>query len=179
MAACLLLAGCQGSLTTHPAAGPEITGTYEGVKFYPTSLVRETSETTVVIKDGRIVAASSKDKDYDTTTYCHPVTTVRFIVAADFSHPLIMKFKPGLLEAYTFNPTLSDGMLTGLNSVSTPDAGKTFNNIATGIGSLVGGLKPAMVGSGTASVAGELACTDGAVVIDRKVQLPANQLKGF
>ncbi len=169
--ACLCTAACQGSLTTHPAKDAELDGTYDGVKFYPTSLVKEYSETTVVIRDGRVVASSSKDRQSDTALYCRPVKNARYIVAADFRHPLIMKFKPGLLESYTFNPTLTDGMLTGLNNVATPDAGKTFNNIATGIGAVVPKL-PFASTQGSASAPGELACTDGAVVTDRTAELP-------
>ncbi len=168
--ACLCTPGCQGSLTTHPANEAERGGTYEGVKFYPTTLVREYSETTLVIKNDRIVASSLPNH---TTPSCTPVKSARLIVAADFSKPLIVKFQPGLLEAYTFNPTLTDGMLTGLNSASTPDAGKTFNNIATGIGTLAS-LAPRVATEADKGrpEQGELACSDGNVVTDRVPELP-------
>ena len=144
------------------------------MKFYPTGLVKEYSETTLVIKDGRIVASSLPSH---TVASCTPVRSARLIVASDFSHPLIIKFTPGLLEAYTFNPTLTDGMLTGLNSVSTPDAGKTFNNIVTGLGALSGGLAHAAVVQPGKSQAGELACSDGSVATKREPE-PMNEQAG-
>jgi hypothetical protein len=51
---------------------------------------------------------------------------------ADSEHPYRLHYDHGFLETYTFGATLtSDGILTVINTVSTPDQGKTVQNIAS------------------------------------------------
>ncbi len=62
---------------------------------------------------------------------CGPVLTRKLISVADAEHPYRLYYKHGLLEACTFGATLmSDGILTAVNTVSTPEQGKTLQNLA-------------------------------------------------
>jgi hypothetical protein len=54
------------------------------------------------------------------------------ISIADFQHPYRLRYEHGFLEAYTFSANLSsDGILTSINTVSTPDQGKTLQNLTS------------------------------------------------
>lgn len=122
----LIIMGCSGHLRTHPASPEEINGKYEGVKHYQQTLLEEISETTILIDKDSGIIIGSKEKNT-----CTPVETKKLIIGADFTKPLITEFDPGFLESYTFNATLSEGMLNSVNTTSTPDQGKTFSNLAS------------------------------------------------
>jgi hypothetical protein len=63
---------------------------------------------------------------------CTPVFTQKIVSIADWEHPYRLHYHHGFLESYTFAATLtSDGILIGINTVSTPDQGKTFQNLAS------------------------------------------------
>ena len=71
---------------------------------------------------------------------CNPVLIRKLISVADTQHPYRLHYEHGLLEAYTFGATLtSDGILTTVNTASTPDQGKTLQNLA-GAASTAAGL---------------------------------------
>lgn len=75
---------------------------------------------------------------------CNPVLTRKLISVADAQHPYRLHYEHGLLEAYTFGATLSsDGILTVINTVSTPEQGKTLQNLAGAAASVMGPLKAA------------------------------------
>jgi hypothetical protein len=160
-----LLAGCQGQLLIHPASPTEQTGTYSGVKFYPTTLMAEVSETTAAIVAGKVVGNS-----VGSPTFCRPVKTRKLIVEADFTRPLIATYKPGLFEAYSFNPAMNDGMLSAIGVTSTPDQGKTIANLAGALGSVAALARTET--KDTDVPADMTACTDGAIVIERIPILP-------
>ena len=51
---------------------------------------------------------------------------------ADTDHPIQLKYTPGLLEASEFGATLNgDGVLLEVNNKSTPDQGKTIENLTS------------------------------------------------
>jgi len=71
---------------------------------------------------------------------CKPVVTRKVVTIADANHPYLLHYKHGLFEAYSFSATLnSDGILTAINTQSTPDQGKTLQNLA-GAASTAGNL---------------------------------------
>jgi hypothetical protein len=153
----------------------ERNGDYEGVKFYPTTLMQEVSRTTVLLDKGRIIATSANPPGSD--KYCESVVSSKAFVGADFSRPMIVSYKPGFLEAYTFNPTISDGVLGGLSVSSTPDQGKTIANLAAAAAS-VAAISAVATRDDHPSAKppkpphGFFACTDGIVVVSRTPLLP-------
>jgi hypothetical protein len=172
--AAVSLSGCQGTLMTKPATESERAGAYEGIKFYPTTLMQEVSQTTVLIdKNGKIIATAANSPG--SGKYCQSVVSSKAIVAADFSRPMIVYYKPGLLEAYTFNPTITDGMLGALSVASAPDQGKTIASLASAAGALAPLLEHKSESKPTPPAkppTGVFACTDGIVVISRTPLLP-------
>jgi len=63
---------------------------------------------------------------------CDHVVTRKIVSIADWEHPYRLHYKRAFLEAYTFAATLNgDGVLLSINTVSTPDQGKTFQNLAS------------------------------------------------
>jgi hypothetical protein len=153
-----ICAGCSGAVYTNNNVSFDNKGNLEGVVFYPPALFKEISATTVALnKDGKIIGRAS-----DNT--CEPVRSEKIITAPDYSQPRRIWYHHGLLETYTFGVTLdAAGDLTAVNSQSTPDQGKTFQNIASGFASIApaAGLAGAQPGAPTA-------CTDGPIIIGRQ-----------
>jgi hypothetical protein len=66
------------------------------------------------------------------TDLCSPVLTRKLITLVDWQHPYRLHYEHGLLETYTFGATMTaDGILTTINTQSTPDQGKTIQNLAS------------------------------------------------
>lgn len=155
----ILLQGCTGTVYTNNKTGFDDKGNMEGVIFYPPALFKEISETTIALnKDGKIVGHASDNS-------CEPVRTEKIITGPDYSQPRRIAYHHGLLETYTFGVTLdAAGDLTAINTQSTPDQGKTFQNIASGFSAIApaAGL-PAMKPG-----APPLACTDAPAVVGRE-----------
>jgi hypothetical protein len=69
--------------------------------------------------------------------HCEQVAVRKIVSVADAEHPYRLHYHHGFLESYTFGATLNnDGVLVGINSTSTPDQGKTFQNVASGVASI-------------------------------------------
>jgi hypothetical protein len=70
-------------------------------------------------------------------------TAIRKVVSIpDWEHPYRLHYDHGLLESYTFAATLnSDGILVGINTLSAPDQGKTFQNVVGPLASAAATLK--------------------------------------
>ena len=63
---------------------------------------------------------------------CKEIEVRKVTSIADFQHPYRLHYEHGFLEAYTFSANLSsDGILTAINTVSTPDQGKTLQNLTS------------------------------------------------
>jgi hypothetical protein len=63
---------------------------------------------------------------------CVPTLVRKLVTVADWDHPYRLHYEHGILEGYTFGATMTaDGILTVVNSTSTPDQGKTFQNLAS------------------------------------------------
>lgn len=70
---------------------------------------------------------------------CRHVRARKLVPVPDWRHPWLLNYKSGLLEAHSFSMQMtSEGVLTSINSQSTPDQGKTFENVASGVTSLAG-----------------------------------------
>ena len=66
------------------------------------------------------------------TSDCDRVLTRKIVTVADTAHPYRLHYEHGFLEAYSFGATLNgDGILTAINTQSTPDQGKTLQNLTS------------------------------------------------
>jgi hypothetical protein len=164
IAASITIAGCVGTLKTHPASEVEASGNYDGILFYPSILMEEVSQTTVRTENGKIVATNA-----GSPALCRPITTSKLIVAADFTRPRIMNYEHGILEGYVFNATFADGMLASVNTTSTPDQGKTIANLAGAAKDLASVAAAAAPRPGPPQPPpAEVACNDGNVAVARR-----------
>jgi len=132
-----LTAACSGTVVMTPLeptavwqpSGPR--QSVEGVIVYlPVQLV-EVDELTQI--DANVGGKSVASRN------CHHVDARKLVSAPDWRHPWLLNYKSGLLEAHSFSMQMTkDGVLTSINSQSTPDQGKTFENVASGVTSLAG-----------------------------------------
>jgi hypothetical protein len=128
MIALLFLTACSGTQSSRPATAADIANGFEGYLFYPVVQYRQTTQTTQYTEKGRILAVVGGAGDAG----CEPVTTVKYVTSADFAHPWVLNYRPGLLEAYKFNVEWTDqATLKAVNRESTPDQGKTIANLAS------------------------------------------------
>jgi len=150
--------GCSGTLKTHPATAGELASGYEGVLFYPVRVMETRTKTTTRVENGRVTGTETGIGD----AHCEPIVSSKLSVDADFSRPMIVNYNHGTLESFTFAVTLSDGKLVSINTVSTPDQGKTLASLATGAQGILtaaGGGKPEEKPKGLAP------CTDGSALL--------------
>jgi hypothetical protein len=132
------LFGCNGHVVMTPANPTDVEQAYinksdiDGFYIYRAMPIIEVDEFTQYNQPG----ASGSTKLSDD---CHHVASRQLKTIADGNHPYRLHYEHGLLETYTFGATMtSDGILTNINSVSTPDQGKTFQNLASAASSAAG-----------------------------------------
>jgi hypothetical protein len=124
----LLLSSCSGTETSRPATPADLANGFEGYLFYPAVQFKQTIQTTRYTETGRVLAVVGGVGD----SGCEPVITVKYVTSADFAHPWILNYHPGLLESYKFNVEWTDqATLKAANRESTPDQGKTLANLAS------------------------------------------------
>jgi hypothetical protein len=113
-------------------------GDIDGVIVYRPTTVQEVDKLTQVnvpLAKGSSTATFSDQ--------CIAVSIKKTAVIADVTHPYRLHYEHGLLESYTFGATLTnDGILTSVNSVSTPDQGKTISNLASAASSAAAAAAP-------------------------------------
>ncbi len=115
----LSLAGCTGKLYTD---------NHEGVPVYPPTMWVEKYETTMLIIDGKIVATAKAKGD---EPKCAGVPSSRIAVRPDYTRPQYVRYEHGYLEKYELEVELTDsGMLKRVKTISGPDRGETFKNLA-------------------------------------------------
>ncbi|MFT4075643.1 MAG: hypothetical protein QM647_08915 [Asticcacaulis sp.] len=136
-----VLSGCSGVYQTEILDGTKLAvGTkLDGIIVPMNKLYKET---TVLMED--------KDGGTD----CEHVTSVKLVTYPNWQTPLLISYKPGLLEKYSLQVALTDnGALKSLNIDSTPDNGATIKNLAeaTKAKALVG-TKPCTDGAETSVV---------------------------
>jgi hypothetical protein len=131
----VLLAGCSGTVIMSPMDPATITSDYkaktdtEGIIVYRAIPIVEVNRFTQVPVP---VDPAKPDGATKLSGACNAVATRKILSVADTEHPYRLHYEHGLLEAYTFGATLtSDGILTVINTVSTPDQGKTLQNLAS------------------------------------------------
>jgi hypothetical protein len=123
-----LLTACSGIENSRPATAADVANGFQGYLFYPVVQFQQTSQTTRYTEMGRVLAVAGGAGDAG----CEPVASVKYVTSADFAHPWILDYRPGLLEAYKFNVEWTDqGTLKAVNRESTPDQGKTIANMAS------------------------------------------------
>lgn len=159
IAATLCLAGCTGSVSTenlNPDTYQRVGNVFRGVIVYPPALFNEISTKRVLVdREGNLIGRADNGT-------CVPVRSSRVVTLPDFGRPQRVFYEPGVLEANTFGVQITNGMLTAVNSESSPDRGQTPLNLANAIGAL------AAAGVGTLGVTptprGRPACNEGAVI---------------
>lgn len=129
----LISSSCSGHVVLTPSSPSQISADYDagrdtnGIIVYRPQPFVEVDQLTQISsppEHGTGAPALSNN--------CKRVAVRKFVSAADWEHPYVLTYKHGLLETYTFGATTtSDGILTVINSQSTPDQGKTFANLAS------------------------------------------------
>jgi hypothetical protein len=133
----LVIVSCNGEIRTRawtPNALQEALSTPDGVRgvigYYNKGVIEIDNLTQVVDKNGSFVSSD-----------CNPVSVQKITTVTDYDHPMEIWYNYGLLEANSFGVTFSNSVFAGINSVSTPDQGKTIANLAEAASSLA--KKPA------------------------------------
>ena len=127
------LAGCSGTVKMTPLPPGTLASDYEagtdeaGIIVYRAMPIVEVDEFTQAT-----VPDTSKAGATLVTGDCDPVLSRKVVTIADTEHPYRLHYDHGLLETYTFGATLNgDGILVGINTQSTPDQGKTIQNLTS------------------------------------------------
>jgi hypothetical protein len=147
-----LLGACSGTQSVRPALQSDLTNGFEGYLYYPTAQFQQTVQTTRLEDDKKRILAVAGGSG---SRGCQPVQSTKYVTSADFKHPWIVRYRPGLLEAYKFGVGWSDDGATmkSVNVESTPDQGKTLANVASAVTSLASVAALAREGTpGVASV---------------------------
>jgi hypothetical protein len=155
----IILSGCVGEVVTRPIAPQEVTtvgNDLHGVVGYRAMQVVEVSTLTQFSADGKTF-----------TTNCVKAESKKIVTVPDQKHPLLVTYKHGILEGYVFGVTMNgDGVITGINSTSNPDQGKTISNLAD---AALNGAK----------IAGGGGPAGGAAPLAKSSQVPCNSTPTF
>ena len=90
---------------------------------------------------------------------CTPVYQTKLVVYADYNNPKLISYDHGVLEGYTFNVDINtNGTLSAIKNVSTPDRGETLKNITESAVNIAKLALPAFTG-------GTPACNSGLVFV--------------
>lgn len=113
-----LLSGCSGTLYT--VVNPDLPDAGEkrikGVIVHRTINVIELYKTTVLIdkSSGNQKGVAPED--------CTPEKKIKFSTRADYSNPSVIVYEPGFLETNKFSVAFDKGVLSSINTESTPSA---------------------------------------------------------
>jgi hypothetical protein len=139
-----------------------------GIIVYRPRQLIEVDEYTQINVPGAGAGASAT-----VSSACTPSLVRKLVTVVDWDHPYRLHYDHGILETYTFGATVtSDGVLTVINSQSTPDQGKTLSNLAS-------------VATSAASIArapappGSPPCTITPAFVDYESPPSAADIKGF
>lgn len=147
----LLLAGCGGAVRTQPippgalqlseacrAAAPGTSldqlppgcaalPSFEGVAAFRAMPAVRVSLLTQYTNDAKVLSGQ-----------CTQVTTRELVTIPDTANPIRVFYRGGWFDSNTLNVTLNgDGVLTAVNSTTTPDQGKTLEATAETVAKLV------------------------------------------
>jgi len=110
-----LLTGCAGQVREYLdkpdyPTNPDDPGAV-GIRVYMSALMKVTSRTTTITDSNTKLPSND----------CTPVESTKIEARPDYAKPLRVRFDHGPFDTYTFGVTLSaDGILTGINTQSTP-----------------------------------------------------------
>lgn len=145
------LAGCTGELFTVIDSVE-----HKGVRVYPPTAWIEQYETTILIVDGKVVARAKGEGPK-----CVPIPSNRIAIRPDYTKPHYIKYQHGILEKYELEVELTDsGMLKKAKTLSGPDRGETFKNLAAAAkdaASIAGGAPV----TAAELAGGQMACNSG------------------
>lgn len=120
-----LLSGCSGTLYTvvNPNIPTDKEAKIKGVIFYNTINVIELYETTSLVDEnsGNLLGSSPEK--------CTPDKQIKFSTRTNYERPSLIVYEPGLLEKNKFGVTLDKGVLSGVNTESSPS--ESLADIAT------------------------------------------------
>ena len=143
-----LVAGCTGKVVMSPLSPKTLKEKYHNRKDIDGVIVYRPIQVIEVDKLVQIDVSSGKGANSSSVLSgdCSPTKIQRVVTIPDYDHPYAIRYSHGVLESYKFGITLNpDGVLTSVNDQSTPDQGKTLDNIvtaATGALGAVGKVAP-------------------------------------
>jgi hypothetical protein len=154
----LSLAGCTGQLYTVIGGKNK-----EGVPVYPPSVWVEQYETTILISEGKVRARATGEGPK-----CVPIPSSKIAIRPDYTKPYFMKYSHGILEKYELEVELTEsGTLQKVKTISGPDRGETFKNLAAAAKDAASIAAGAPVAD-NAVAGGQLACNSGEVFKDAR-----------
>lgn len=137
------LGACTGSVVMTPLSPEKIKADYDPSADESGIIVYRAMQ--VVEVDAFVQTNIPNPKKPDAlilSSDCAHVLTRKVVTIADAEHSYRLHYDHGVLEAYSFGTTLNgDGILTGINTQSTPDQGKALQNIASAASSAAGIVK--------------------------------------
>jgi hypothetical protein len=140
----LIMAACSGKVIMSPLSPETINKKYgdeqpiEGIIVYRAKPMVEVDEFIHINIQANPGQAGSPLVLSD---QCNRVILRKIVSVVDAEHPYRLHYDHGVLESYTFGATLnSEGVLTAINWASTPDQGKTFQSVASGVSSIAGSI---------------------------------------
>ena len=156
-----MLAGCSGHVWHQPAVELKSGDKEKGIVYHDRFLAK---------RHFNFVNHVNSDGKADGVPCAPTLAYTDLAPMADYWHPKIIYYEPGLFEGYNFNPQIaSDGTLSSATVDSKPDQGQTFKNTAEGIGALAAALPKFFMEPGKRPSAPptpkEVACNGGPVLV--------------
>lgn len=125
----LSLSSCVGHVTTQSLRPEDVVRPdkeLDGIVGYRAVQVVEVSLLTQFSEDGKTF-----------TPNCSRTEIKKIATVPDQMHPVLISYHHGVLEGYSFSAQLnSDGVITAVNTTSSPDQGKTIANLTEAATSL-------------------------------------------
>jgi hypothetical protein len=152
LVACTILTACSGTVVMTPAPPDQLKADYEQGRERPGIIVYRAVPIVEVDKFSQVNLANPSKPDGPPllSGACNEKLVRKIITIADTRHPYRLRYDHGLLEAYTFGATLTgDGVLASINSQSTPDQGRTLQNLASAAATAGGPFRLLSAGPGT------------------------------
>jgi hypothetical protein len=162
-----LLTGCAAHIETHPfdmtTWKPDATKRVNGIVYYQPQAYELIYEFTTRV--------DAKGQVADSGSTCTPQTQKTEIqILPDLAHPQVLLFKRGPLSSAKFSATLTNGMLTAVNTEVTSTTADLLKAVSEVAKTVAPGLQYAPGGTK------ELACNAGPVLAHiYRVDLPAAQ----
>ena len=115
-----LLSACTGKIVTTRIDGLSVGESVDGVVYYGYKMVEKKSLRDRIRQEKTGEITHSMYEPVNSDKYCEPQVEVEMVAVADYSQPFVVDYKPAFFETRKFSVTLDKGMLSAVNSESTP-----------------------------------------------------------